>query len=60
MQKIVTSNGIKSLLIDVSEEIENKNLKKFIFIMKFKISLRLEIPRCNFLITYEKMQSLPL
>ena len=31
MQKIVTSNGIKSLLIDVSEEIENKNLKKFIF-----------------------------
>ena len=31
MQKIVTSNGIKSLLIDVSEEIENKNLKKFFF-----------------------------
>ena len=31
MPEIATNNEIKSLLIDVSEEIENKNLKKFIF-----------------------------
>jgi hypothetical protein len=31
MSKIVINNEIKSLLVDVSEEIENKNLKKFIF-----------------------------
>ena len=30
MQKFVYSNEIKSLLIDVSEQIENKNLNKFI------------------------------
>jgi hypothetical protein len=31
MPEIVTNNEIKPILIDVSEEIENKNLKKFIF-----------------------------
>ena len=31
MSNYALNNEIKSLLIDVSEEIENKNLKKFIF-----------------------------